>query len=87
MSAFLISLPTAFLGIGGLFLGIGFPEGHRPGALQSPAGLKDPVERLGEFETAVRVFPVLDLEDDIVADLHQAAQLACGETDLLPQMP
>ncbi|WP_329028036.1 hypothetical protein [Streptomyces sp. NBC_00690] len=70
MNAFLTSPPTLFLGINGLLLGIRFPEGHRPGALECPSGLQDPVERLGEFEAAVGVLPVLDLQDDVVTDLH-----------------
>ncbi|WP_405648917.1 hypothetical protein [Streptomyces uncialis] len=70
MNAFPTSPSTAFLGITGLFLGIRLPEGHRPGAFKGSSGLQDPVERLGEFEAAVGVLPVLDLQDDVVADLH-----------------
>ncbi|MEU9609495.1 hypothetical protein [Streptomyces sp. NPDC048057] len=70
LNALVTGVRPVFLGIGVPFLGVRLPEGHFPGAFQYASGLQDLVQRAGEFEAAMGILPVLDLEDDVIADLH-----------------
>ncbi|MGW5677382.1 hypothetical protein ACWEV4_20255 [Streptomyces sp. NPDC003860] len=70
MDALVTGARTVFLGIGTLSLGIRLPEGHFPGAFQHSSRAQDAIQRAGQFKAAVGVLPVLDLEDDVITDLH-----------------
>ena len=62
------------IGISGLSVGIAVAEGHRPRTVEQPSRTEDIIKPLSHVATAAWIFPLLDRQDHVVADLHQPPQ-------------